>query len=152
MNSIRVRLLLALLAMLLAAAAVMGAVTYRNVLAETEAIFDYQLRQMALSLRDQGEIAPGQAAALTDEDLDFVVQIWTADGRNIYASRAHATLPERALLGLGDITVQGQVWRTFGVATRDRVIQVAQPRQIRRSQAASAALRSVLPQIGRAHV
>ena len=145
MNSIRVRLLLALLAMLLVAAAVMGAVTYRNVLAETEAIFDYQLRQMALSLRDQGEIAQGQAAALTDEDLDFVVQIWTVDGRNIYASRAHSTLPERALLGLADITVQGQVWRTFGVATRDRVIQVAQPRQIRRRQAASAALRSVEP-------
>ncbi len=145
MNSIRVRLLLALLAMLLVAAAVMGAVTYRNVLAETEAIFDYQLRQMALSLRDQGEIAQGQAAALTDEDLDFVVQIWTVDGRNIYASRAHSTLPERALLGLADITVQGQVWRTFGVATGDRVIQVAQPRQIRRRQAASAALHSVEP-------
>jgi len=50
----RVRLLLSLLAMLALVAAVMGGVTYRNVLAETEALFDYQLRQMALSLRDQG--------------------------------------------------------------------------------------------------
>ncbi|MEO6031574.1 MAG: histidine kinase dimerization/phospho-acceptor domain-containing protein, partial [Burkholderiaceae bacterium] len=119
--------------------------TYRSVLAETEQLFDYQLRQMALSLRDQGEIAPGQARALADEQLDFVVQIWTVDGRSIYASRAHSTLPERALLGLADISVQGEVWRTFGVATRERVIQVAQPLRIRRQLAAQAALRSVAP-------
>ena len=145
MNSIRVRLLLSLLAMLAAAALVMGWFTYRNVLAETETLFDYQLRQMALSLRDQGEIAPGQASALQDEQLDFVVQIWTVDGRSIYASREHSTLPERALLGLADINVQGKTWRTFGVATPTRVIQVAQPRQIRQKLAADAALRSVAP-------
>ena len=131
-NSIRVRLLLSLLAMLAVAALVMGGVTYRSVLEQTEALFDYQLRQMALSLRDQGEIASSQAGALADEQLDFVVQIWTVDGRSIYASRQHSTLPERALLGLADIKVDGQVWRTYGVATRDRVIQVAQPLHTRR--------------------
>lgn len=145
MTSIRVRLLLLLLAMLAAAAAVMGAVAYRTVLAETEALFDYQLRQMALSLRDQGEIAPDQARALGDEQLDFVVQIWTADGRSIYASRAHSALPARALLGLADVSAGGQTWRTYSVATNQRVIQVAQPRQIRQRLAADAALRSIAP-------
>jgi len=144
-TSIRVRLLVALMAALVLAALVMGGIAYRSVLVETEALFDYQLRQMALSLRDQGEIAPAQANALADEQLDFVVQVWTVDGRSIYASRAHATLPSRALLGLADIVVDGQTWRTFGVATRTRVIQVAQPRQIRQRLAANAALRSVLP-------
>ncbi len=95
MNALRTRLLVSLLALLLLAALAMGAATYRNVLAETEALFDYQLRQMALSLRDQGEIASSQAGALADEQLDFVVQIWTVDGRSIYASRQHSTLPER---------------------------------------------------------
>ena len=145
MTSIRVRLLLLLLAMLAAAAAVMGAVAYRTVLAETEALFDYQLRQMALSLRDQGEIAPDQARALGDEQLDFVVQIWTADGRSIYASREHNALPARALLGLADVSAGGQTWRTYSVATNQRVIQVAQPRQIRQRLAADAALRSIAP-------
>lgn len=145
MSSIRARILLLLLAMLAVAAAVMGALAYRTVLAETEALFDYQLRQMALSLRDQGEIAPDQARALGDEELDFVVQIWTADGRSIYASRAHSALPARALLGLADISVGGQTWRTYGVATNQRVIQVAQPRQIRQRLAADAALRSIAP-------
>jgi signal transduction histidine kinase len=145
MNSIRVRLLLWLLAMLALAALVLAAVTYRNVLAETEAIFDYQLRQMALTLRDQGEIAPEQAGPLTDEQLDFVVQIWTVDGRSIYASRRHSELPARASLGFADVKAGGRVWRTFSVVTRDRVIQIAQPEQIRERLAADAALRSVAP-------
>ena len=145
MNSIRLRLLALLLAMLAIAAAVMGGVTYRNVLAETEALFDYQLRQMALSLRDQGEIAPDQASALADRQLDFVVQIWSADGRAIYASRPHDELPTRALIGLADVTAGNQAWRTFSVVTGTRVIQVAQPRQIRRQLAADAALHSVAP-------
>ncbi len=152
MNSIRLRLLALLLAMLAAAAAVMGGVTYRNVLAETEALFDYQLRQMALSLRDQGAIAPDQAGALADRDLDFVIQIWSADGGEIYASRPHDQLPTRALLGLADVTVGGQAWRTFSVFTGQRVIQVAQPRQIRQKLAADAALHSVAPLLGVAPV
>ncbi len=145
MNSIRARLLALLMALLAAAALAMGGVTYRNVLAETETLFDYQLRQMALSLRDQGEIAPDQAGALADETLDFVIQIWSADGRAIYASRRHEELPSRALLGFADITAGGQAWRTFSVQTGTRVIQVAQPRQIRRRLAADAALHAVAP-------
>ncbi len=145
MNSIRVRVLLMLLGMLALTALVMGALTYRNVLAETEALFDYQLRQMALSLRDQGEIAPAQASTLNDEQLDVVVQIWTADGRIIYPPRLRTDLPTRALLGFADIAVHGKTWRTFSVATGDRVIQVAQPLQIRQQLAADAALRSVTP-------
>jgi two-component system OmpR family sensor kinase/two-component system sensor histidine kinase QseC len=145
MKSIRARLLAAVLGMLALAAAVVGGVTYHNVYAEAEALFDYQLRQMALSLRDQGEVDPAQASALADGQLDFVVQIWTADGRAIYASRRHAALPRRALLGLADIAVNDEIWRSFTVATPLRVIQVAQPLSIRRRLAANAALGSVTP-------
>jgi two-component system OmpR family sensor kinase/two-component system sensor histidine kinase QseC len=139
--SLRLRLLASLLAALALAALVLGGATYRNALRETQELFDYQLKQMALSLRDQGEIAPGAASA----ELDFVVQIWSADGRAIYASRAHAALPSRAVLGFADIDVERQTWRTYSVATPSRVIQVAQPRQIREKLAADAAWRSVLP-------
>ncbi len=145
MTSIRARLMLSLLAALALAAALVGGITYRNVLHETEALFDYQLRQMALSLRDQGEIASGDAAALNDEDLDFVVQIWRIDGRSVYASRAHRALPSKAVLGLAEIRVDGERWRSFAVAARDKVIQVAQPVRIRQGLAADAALRGVLP-------
>jgi len=145
MNSLRLRLLVSLVGLLALAAVAMAAITYHNVLGETEKLFDYQLQQMALSLRDQGEIEPEQADTLADERLDVVIQIWTVDGRAIYASRPHASLPERALLGLATLTVDGRAWRTYGVATRDRVIQVAQPVDIRQRLAAHAAWRSVLP-------
>ncbi|MEO5880954.1 MAG: ATP-binding protein [Caldimonas sp.] len=145
MTSIRIRLLASLLGLLALAALLMGAVTYRNVLAETEAIFDYQLQQMALSLRDQGEISAAQADSIADAQLDFVIQIWTVDGRSIYASRPHASLPARALLGLATLKVEGRAWRTYSVATRERVIQVAQPVEIRQRLAAHAAWRSILP-------
>lgn len=144
-NSIRTRLLLAVLGMLGLAALVVGIVSYRNVRVEIEALFDYQLRQMALSLRDQGEVAAAQAGALADEQLDFVVQIWTADGREIYASRAHAALPQRVTLGFSDVSVLGSIWRSYTVATRSRVIQVAQPLAIRSRLAAKAAFSSVTP-------
>jgi two-component system OmpR family sensor kinase/two-component system sensor histidine kinase QseC len=147
MTSIRVRLLASLLGLLALAALAMGAVTYRNVLAETETIFDYQLQQMALSLRDQGEISAAQADSIADAQLDFVIQIWTVDGRSIYASRPHASLPARALLGLATLQVDGRAWRTYSVATRERVIQVAQPVEIRQRLAAHAAWRGVLPLI-----
>ena len=120
MSSIRLRLLVSLVALLVLVAVAMAAITYRNVLGETEAIFDYQLQQMALSLRDQGEVASAQAGPLADEQLDFVIQIWTIDGRTIYASRAHASLPARALLGLHTLNVEGRAWRTYSVATRER--------------------------------
>ena len=101
---------------------------------------------MALSLRDQGEIVGrAGAAASPTRELDFVIQIWTVDGRSIYASRPHASLPARALLGLATLKVDGRAWRTYSVATRERVIQVAQPVEIRQRLAAHAAWRSVLP-------
>jgi two-component system OmpR family sensor kinase/two-component system sensor histidine kinase QseC len=82
MNSLRLRLLVSLVGLLALTAIAMAAITYHNVLGETEKLFDYQLQQMALSLRDQGEIDPSQADTLADERLDVVVQIWTVDGRD----------------------------------------------------------------------
>ena len=127
------------------AALAMGGSVYWNVLRQTESLFDYQLRQMALSLRDQGEIAPEDARALADGQLDFVIQIWRVDGHEVYATQLQTAPPARAVLGFADIEAGGIVWRTFGVETRDRVIQVAQPDRVRHQRAAQAALRSVVP-------
>ena len=144
-STLRVRLLLSLLAVLVVAALAMGGSVYWNVLRQTESLFDYQLRQMALSLRDQGEIAPEDARALADGQLDYVVQIWRVDGHEVYATQLQAEPPARAVLGFADIPAGGIVWRTFSVEARDRVIQVAQPERVRHERAAQAALRSVVP-------
>ncbi len=144
-STLRVRLLLSLLAVLVVAALAMGGSVYWNVLRQTESLFDYQLRQMALSLRDQGEIGPEDARALADGQLDYVIQIWREDGHEVYATQLQTEPPARAVLGFADIPAGGIVWRTFSVQTRDRVIQVAQPERVRHERAAQAALRSVVP-------
>ena len=145
MNSIRTRLLVTLLVAVLACAAIGAAVTYTNVLEQTEEIFDYQLQQMALSVRNQGYISASEAAALADDQLDFVVQIWSLDGTQIYLSRPTVVLPPQAVLGYSDVPVGGSTWRLFTTVTRDRAIQVAQPLAVRSRLAARAALRATLP-------
>jgi two-component system OmpR family sensor kinase/two-component system sensor histidine kinase QseC len=144
-GTLRVRLLLSLIAVLLLAALAMGLSVYWNVLRQTESLFDYQLRQMALSLRDQGEIAPEDARALTDGQLDYVIQIWRVDGHEVYATQLRTEPPARVVLGFADIPAGGIVWRTFGVEARDRIIQVAQPQNVRHDRAVQAAFGSVAP-------
>ncbi len=145
MTSLRVRLLVVLLTALVSIASAMAWATYRSVLSETETLFDYQLRQMALSLRDQGEVSAEVSQTLINERLDFVVQIWSVDGRILYASVPHVAVPSQAQLGLAEVLAGNQWWRTYSVATPLRVIQVAQPVAIRRGLAAEAAWRSVMP-------
>ena len=141
--------LFALLAILgaITALAVAGA-TYVSVRAEADELFDYQLRQTALSLRDQGRIASDDAAALADPSLDYLVQIWSVQGLEIYSSRPQGMtepLPPRAVLGFSNLHLAGQDWRVFSAATPLRVVQVAQPLAVRQRLAAVAALRSVVP-------
>ena len=145
MNSLRGRLLVFLLTLAAAAAAVVAAVSYRSVLAETDQIFDYQLRQMALSLRDQGAIADDERAALEDPTFDYVVQVWTVDGTITYSSHRRPGLPRSAVLGFAEVDIDGRRWRVFSTTSRGRVIQVAQPLAVRHELAAAAAWRSVAP-------
>jgi two-component system OmpR family sensor kinase/two-component system sensor histidine kinase QseC len=152
-RSLRLRLLASLLSVVVLASVILGALTYRGALREAEALFDYQLEQMALSLRDQGAITLDEAHALSNPRFDFVVQIWSFDGRLIYASRPDAGLPPRAVLGLADIRVNSSsgstTWRVYSTVSNngfgDRIIQVAQPLRIRSALAANAALRGMLP-------
>jgi two-component system OmpR family sensor kinase/two-component system sensor histidine kinase QseC len=145
MNSLRTRLLVFLLALAAGVAAIIAVVTYRTVLAETDDLFDYHLRQMALSLRDQGAIAPDDRAALGDDALDYVIQVWSGDGAVAYSSNPTAGLPQIAVLGYADVSIAGKQWRVFSTAARGRVIQVGQPLEVRERLAAEAAWRSVLP-------
>lgn len=146
-SSLRARLLLLLVPFFLLAEAVIGTVTYRHVLHESHALFDYHLEQMALSLRDQGEVPVPPVPAEEREQFDFVVQIWNADGSRIYISqtRSRARLPDRATLGFVDLLTGGERWRVYSLLARGRVIQIGQPYAVRERIAASAAMRSLTP-------
>jgi two-component system OmpR family sensor kinase/two-component system sensor histidine kinase QseC len=146
MKSLRTRLSVFLLAAALLAAGVTGLLTYRNTLRENEQLFDYQLRQTALSLRDQGGPVDLQPPSGMDEDAPaVVVQIWTMNGTTLYMSHPGSALPDRATLGFSNVDAGNRRWRVYSMTAHNRIIQVAQPLELRRDLAAAAALRSLRP-------
>ena len=144
-NALRVRLTLFLLALGAGIALVVGGATYVGVRNETDALFDYHLRQMALSLRDQGRIADEERAVLARPELDYLVQIWSADGNVLYTTASGPVLPPRAVLGFSNVEAAGTLWRVYSTATARGIVQVAQPLAARSRFAAAAAWRSVRP-------
>jgi len=148
MSSIRARLLVALMVLVALISLLAAGVTYRRVLNETSTLFDYQLRQMALSLRSQISLAPRIVELPPDQgDTDFVVQIWDVFGARTYVSRPGLPMINQTVLGYADLTLRGQIWRAYGLQTADGVIQIAQPADVREALARAAAGRVVIPVI-----
>ena len=140
MNSIRARLLVALMILVALISLLAAGVTYRRVLNETSTLFDYQLRQMALSLRSQISLAPRIEVPRDQGDTDFVVQIWDVFGARTYVSRPGLPMINQTVLGYADLNLRGQPWRAYGLHTADGVIQIAQPVRVREALARAAAL------------
>ena len=145
MRSLRRTLLISLLGALIAVFVGAGFATFMTARAEIDDLMDYQLRQLALSLRDPLFGRPVAPAVAPEESLDFIIQIWDNSGVQLYLSRAHSTLPALAQLGYSVMQTPEGDWRTFAIPLRDRVVQVAQPMAVRNRMAADAALRTLLP-------
>lgn len=146
MKSLRARLLIFLLAAIVLAAGTQAFVAYRTVLNEADQIFDYHMQQMALSLR--AGLPPSAAVSgLSDgeENFEFVVQVWTAEGVLVFESAAQAALPQRAVLGFSNVRARGTTYRVYSLQARSLVIQVAQDMAARRHMAGTLALRTVGP-------
>ena len=149
-HSLRGRLLWLLLVAIIFTAGAQAVIAYRTALAEADVIFDYQMQQMALSLRPglpvQGELAE-TFDRNNDENFDFVIQVWSADGVRVFQSTRRAELPQRAVLGFSTVHARGTTYRLFSVATGTQVIQVAQDLAARREMAGTLALRTVSPML-----
>ena len=146
--SLRARLLGLLGAAILVTAVLQGMVAYRSARAEADQMFDYHMQQMALALRAGLPVGPSPFeldVAVDEIATDFVVQVWTANGLQVFRSSAHVGLPQRAVLGFADVAAQGRQFRVFSLQARDQVIQVAQDMAMRRAMAGSMALRTVAP-------
>jgi len=141
MRSLRARLLVGLLVLVAVMSLLAGSITYRRVLGETSNLFDYQLRQMALSI----SFMSGFSLPAHSGDSDFVIQIWDMFGTRTYFSRPGLPFLDKAILGYSDMTLQDQRWRVFALQTNTGVIQVAQPWNVREKFAGAAALRVLVP-------
>ncbi len=146
MSSIRRRLIVWLLSSVLAGGLAAAGVVFVQARAEVNEIFDYQLRQLALTLRDRTYFARQLAEVLQGEEaLDFVIQVWAADGTPLYESHPRQHVPGAVQLGFGRVENAQGKWRVFAIQQRGLTIQVAQPMAVRNAVAFSAALRTLLP-------
>ena len=146
MRSIRTRLLVGLLALVAITAICAGVITYERMLGETSRLFDYQLRQMALSLGDEATAGSELIIPAHSSRSDFIIQIWSPGGTLLYwDSRKGLPLITHAVLGYADMKLAGRRWRAYSLETVDGVIQVAQPWQVRETFATDAAVRVLLP-------
>ncbi len=146
MISIRKQLVASLLAVLCGAIALGAAITFfYRARQEVNQLFDYQLRQMALALRDQNFIGSLPPPARDRGDFDFVIQVWNERGVRIYMSHPGRSLPDRATLGFATVETRDGDWRTISIPINNQVVQVAQPMRIRNQLALMAALRTIMP-------
>ena len=152
LRSIRARLLAGLLALVAVTTLVAGAVTYTRLLAETSTLLDYQLHQMALSLRDQAAFGPGLQLPSRASGSEYIVQIWDPFGTLHYLSSPGMSsqaglpiIPPPAILGYTDMRFAGRRWRVYSLDTVWGVIQIAQPWSVRDTLARQAAYRVLAP-------
>jgi len=145
MNSIRRKLLFWLLAAVMVAGLAAAWGVYKQARTELDELFDYHLRQMALSLRDGAfgmtTVDPEELAT----EFDFSIQIWGPDGTRLYFSQPNVVLPGVVRLGYDDVDTRSGRWRVFAIQARGSTIQVAQPMRIRNRLAANSALRTLIP-------
>lgn len=145
MNSIRKTLLITLLSGMGIVMLAGAYATYRVAQNEVNAIADYHLRQIALSLRDQRFQFSPTVPFSEDKNFDYVIRIWDRTGVTVYYSHPHRSLPSLTRLGYSTVATPDGTWRVFAIQYMDETIEVAQPLLVRNAQAANAALRTLTP-------
>ena len=147
-QSLRARLLWFLLAAVSATAVAQGLVAYRAARAEADDIFDFQMQQMATSLRS-GLPAPNPTAPSEESDdketFDFIVQVWGADGQRVFPVLEQPAMPKRTAPGFSEVKAHGVTYRAFSIQSRTQTVQVAQDLAARQEMASTLALRTVAP-------
>jgi len=147
--SIRGRLLAWLMGAVFITGMTTTTIVYIVALHETDELFDYHIRQLALSLAAQSTRQDAPMVARPDsagsEEFDFAVQIWSEDGTSLYLSPNYPELPARAVLGFSDIRDASGSWRVYATQWGPRTIQVVQPLEVRREMAFASAMRTLIP-------
>ncbi|MFT3719705.1 ATP-binding protein [Pseudorhodoferax sp.] len=124
------------------AGVILAVTAWRGALRQADEMFDYHLQQMAQALRGGIPLAPPGFDG--DADDEYLVQIWGADGVQLFRS-VPTPLPPRAVLGFSDARLQGRHYRVYTLQTPLQTIQIAQDLDQRQARARALALRAALP-------
>jgi two-component system OmpR family sensor kinase len=139
-------LLVWLLSSVLAGGLAASVVVFIQARQELNLLFDYQLRQLALTLRDRTYWPRQLEEALQGEEaLEFLIQVWSADGTLLYASHPDYAIPGGVQMGFGEVRTSHGRWRVFATQQRGLTMQVAQPMALRNRVAFSVSVRTLLP-------
>jgi two-component system, OmpR family, sensor kinase len=144
--SIRQRLLLWLLLAVSIAIVLAGVSIYHRARVEANQLFDYHLKQIALTLQDHMPDESGAMGTLEEEiDYDFVIQVWAGDGVKLYFSHPHKALPPKTAPGYHSVKTDEGEWRVFSMSQNAVLYQVAQPTDIRAQLATKMAFSTMMP-------
>jgi two-component system OmpR family sensor kinase len=142
-HSIRQRLLLWLIVALLTATAIAAFAVYRQARAEANALFDYQLQQIAHAFPNEGLTAVPTPRVGTARSIT-VIQIWDRAGIPLYLSDPYSP-PLSPDVGYSDMTTPQGAWRVYTGLVGNYIVQVSQQTDARHQLAARTALRTIAP-------
>lgn len=150
--SLKYRLLGYVFAAIAVTAAFQVYMAFQTTIHETDELFDYQMQQVALSLRPVVQGAELSVAELlrdndNDEDDEFLVQIWGADGKPSFHSNDRSQLLGRTADGFSEVVLRDTHFRVFTLSSWGHLIQVAQESGVRQRIAGTLALRTVAPML-----
>jgi two-component system OmpR family sensor kinase len=141
--SLRRRLLWLLGLAIIVVALLQAALAYRAALAQADAAFDAQMKQLAMAIR-AGQFDPSQPRR-TAEELDFVVQAWSADGRIVYQSTRRRIAPAQRRPGYSIAKTGDKTYRVYATDQRGVSVQVSQDLDARASEARREAIKRTWP-------
>lgn len=147
-HSLRTRLLLLLCGAVVLTACVQAYITYRTSLEEINEIFDYQMQQMAQSLRPGLPVGGYHSNGPKDENEDgyaFIIQVSIKGGQTIFLSTPSMELPKDLAPGFSSFEDNDRVFAVYTLASGKQLIQVAQDQDARRNVARTMAIRTGTP-------
>lgn len=149
MASIRSKIVFTLVSALVVAGLVASWATYYSTRSEFSAIFDSQLKHTAMEIVESGAIDISRITLVGQSpQLNLFVQIYDAHENRIYMSQHRTPLPVAEVVGFSDVKLEsGEEWRQYASTVGTRIIQVAQPMDVRDKLAVSAAMRIVQPML-----
>ncbi|WP_245803996.1 ATP-binding protein [Geothermobacter hydrogeniphilus] len=123
-------------------------VSFYYVRGELEDLFDDRLRQLAYSVPVDGDFelpAPPPLTNLQDDEDDFVIQIWRADGTLLRHLNRKEGSPALVREGFSTHFSHDMLWRSFVHRRGARLIQASQPFSDRLEMTTGIAVGAIAP-------
>jgi two-component system OmpR family sensor kinase len=149
-RSIRARLLIGLLASVLAVQIVMYSMIYARIEDEIDDLFDAELERSALSanLVPSQTFIPTRVRRVEDPQEEMVVSVFNVSDL-VPAHQTHALtgIPRSTPLGFSKLMLNGRAWKLFASNVQGQFVVAAQPSDVRNRAARRITLRSLLPSV-----